>query len=478
MNLNINHKVGALAASAILVIGLLTLSVHREFDRLNEAGEAVIKVFQSLQHHANADMMHDALRGDVMSALHAAQLRDTAAIALIAKENAEHIEIIQAELKENQSLVSAGPVLTALEECKPALTAYVESSRTMVALAGKDLATAEATLPAFTKAFGQLEDALGKVSELIESEALKMRDEASLEARRFRQILFGAAAVAVFLIILIGVLVARSIPRPFMAIISNLTQTAETNAGASRHVTSASQNLAKGASEQAASLEEISATVEELSSMTGRNADHALAGKSAANSARSAAEAGAEEVTRMQASMSAIQQSSQEIAQIIKTIDEIAFQTNILALNAAVEAARAGEAGAGFAVVADEVRSLAQRSALASRETAEKIAAASERSAQGVQISDSVARGLTQIVEKIREVDGMVAEVATASREQSSGLQQIRDAIFGMDKMTQSNAATAEETASAAAELSGQSDELKNATARLSLLVGGRAAKA
>jgi uncharacterized phage infection (PIP) family protein YhgE len=143
-----------------------------------------------------------------------------------------------------------------------------------------------------------------------------------------------------------------------------------------------------------------------------------------------------------------------------------------LALNAAVEAARAGESGAGFAVVADEVRSLAQRSALAAKETADKIADACTRSAQGVELSVRVSAGLKQILEKSREVDRLVTEVATASNEQSEGIAQINTAVSQMDKVTQSNAANAEETASAAEELNAQSEELRNAAAQLAALVG------
>jgi methyl-accepting chemotaxis protein len=206
--------------------------------------------------------------------------------------------------------------------------------------------------------------------------------------------------------------------------------------------------------------------------MTKRNAENAQSGKTSAAQARAAAEAGAAEMERMQAAMNAIQQSSSDISKIITTIDEIAFQTNILALNAAVEAARAGEAGAGFAVVADEVRSLAQRSAAAAKETAGKIADATSRSALGVQISVKVTAGLQQILEKSREVDRLVSEVATASNEQSEGIVQINTALTQMDKVTQFNAATAEESASAAEKLSSQSQELRAAADQLAVVVG------
>jgi len=269
----------------------------------------------------------------------------------------------------------------------------------------------------------------------------------------------------------IGIVVAYFIIR---GVNIALTKTAESLSQGALQVAASSQSLASGASEQAASLEEISSSVEELASMTKRNADSAQSGKAASGQARTAAEAGATEMDHMQKAMDAIQQSSNDISKIIKTIDEIAFQTNILALNAAVEAARAGEAGRGFAVVADEVRSLAQRSAVAAKETADKIDDATARSAQGVEISGRVAAGLQQILAKAREVDQLVSEIATASNEQSEGIGQINMAISQMDKVTQSNAASAEETASAAEELNAQSEELRTTSQELAALVGAK----
>ncbi len=266
--------------------------------------------------------------------------------------------------------------------------------------------------------------------------------------------------------------IIRSVNRALSATSEQLSQGSMQVAAAAGQVSSASQSLAEGASEQAASLEEISSSIEELSSTTKRNAENAQNGKKSAAQAREAAETGATEMAQMQQAMAAIQDSSTDISKIIKTIDEIAFQTNILALNAAVEAARAGEAGAGFAVVADEVRNLAQRSAVAAKETANKIADAMSRSEQGVDISGRVAAGLEQILMRAREVDGLVAEVAVASQEQSEGLDQINSAITQMDQVTQSSAANAEESASAAEELNAQSEELRSASEQLAKMVG------
>jgi hypothetical protein len=242
---------------------------------------------------------------------------------------------------------------------------------------------------------------------------------------------------------------------------------------ASRQISAASQSLAKGASEQAASLEETSSSLEEMTSMTATNAAHASQATALSKEARAAADKAAADMRQMASAIEAIKGSSGEIANIIKTIDEIAFQTNILALNAAVEAARAGEAGLGFAVVAEEVRSLAQRSAQATKETAKKIEGSITHTAHGVQISSQVSASLQQIVLKIQEVDRLVAEVASASNEQSDGVRQINSAVSQMDKVTQSNAANAELTASSSEELRTHANRLQDSVLELRALVEG-----
>jgi methyl-accepting chemotaxis protein len=239
-------------------------------------------------------------------------------------------------------------------------------------------------------------------------------------------------------------------------------------------VAGSSHTLAEGSSSQAASLEETSASLEELSSMTKRNAESAQQAKEAATEARASADAGAEHMKAMADAMSTIKASSDDIAKIIKTIDEIAFQTNILALNAAVEAARAGEAGMGFAVVAEEVRALAQRSATAARETAAKIEDSVARSQQGAQISGEVARSFEKIQQQILNLDTLVAAIATASQEQTQGINQVTSAVCQMDQITQANAASAEETAAASQELNTQAAVLSEAVANLRSVIGDK----
>lgn len=271
----------------------------------------------------------------------------------------------------------------------------------------------------------------------------------------------------------IGTYTTRGISRVLHRAVDQLTTGAEQTASASSQVSESSQILAEGSSEQAASLEETSASLEEISSMTKRNAENAQNAKTLAERARRAADTGAGDMQKMNAAMQDIKLSSDDISKIIKTIDEIAFQTNILALNAAVEAARAGEAGMGFAVVADEVRNLAQRSAQAAKETTAKIEAAITKTAQGVQMSEEVSKSLAEIVTNARKVDELVAQIATASGEQSDGVSQVNTAVSQMDKVVQRNAASAEESASASQELNTQTHMLRNVVVELQNLVDG-----
>ena len=268
--------------------------------------------------------------------------------------------------------------------------------------------------------------------------------------------------------------IVRGISRTLHGISNSINDGSNQVSSASAQVSAASQTLAEGSSEQAASLEETGSSLEEMASMTKRNSENARKANELAKEARTAADKGVGDMQTMAAAMDDIKVSSDDIAKIIKTIDEIAFQTNILALNAAVEAARAGEAGMGFAVVADEVRNLAQRCARAAKETAGKIEGAITKTGQGVEISGKVAATLNEIVTKVRQVDDLVSEVAGASREQTEGITQINSAVAQMDRVTQSNAAGAEESAAAAEELNAQAIITKQSVQELIELVGGQ----
>jgi methyl-accepting chemotaxis protein len=252
----------------------------------------------------------------------------------------------------------------------------------------------------------------------------------------------------------------------------DLAQGAQHVATASSQVASASQSLSQGATEQAASLEQTSASMEEIASMTRMNAEntHQAAGMMA--DAEKQVHGANAALTAMVTSMSAIKESSDKVSKIIKTIDEIAFQTNILALNAAVEAARAGEAGMGFAVVADEVRTLAQRSAQAAKDTAVLIEESIAKANDGNQKVSLVTSAIAAITDSSVKAKGLVDEVSVASRQQSQGIEQVSQAIAQMEKVTQTNAASAEESAAVSQELSAQAEEASSVVKRLMDLVG------
>ena len=291
-------------------------------------------------------------------------------------------------------------------------------------------------------------------------------------------LLIGIISVgAVVLGLVIAFVITRGIVKPVTKIVNDLTSSSEQVASASGQVSGASQSLAEGATEQAAGLEETSSSLEEMSSMTKQNADNAQQANSLASEARKAADMGAESMNRMNTAIQDIQKSSDETAKIIKVIDEIAFQTNLLALNAAVEAARAGEAGKGFAVVAEEVRNLAMRSAEAAKNTASMIEESVKNANNGVDIATEVSKVLDEIVQGVGKTTDLVSEIAAASQEQTQGIDQVNTAVAQMDKVTQQNAANAEESASAAEELSGQAEAMNDIVDELTILVTGSAAR-
>ncbi|MCH7477249.1 MAG: MCP four helix bundle domain-containing protein [SAR324 cluster bacterium] len=293
----------------------------------------------------------------------------------------------------------------------------------------------------------------------------------SIKARTFNFML-AAIVLAVLFSTFLAFYLTRSITRPLRGIIQRMTAASDQVTSASNQVASSSQSLASGASEQAASLEETSSTLEEMSSMTRQNADNTKQADLLAGQARSSAEQGAGAMARMTGAINEIKVSSNQTAKIIKTIDEIAFQTNLLALNAAVEAARAGDAGKGFAVVAEEVRNLAQRSAEAARSTSDLIEDSQHKAEAGVGLAMEVERIFNEVNSAVEKVGNLLREVSTASEEQARGVEQVNIAVGEMDRVTQSNAANAEETASASENFSAQAVQLDEMMRELEKIVG------
>jgi len=243
-------------------------------------------------------------------------------------------------------------------------------------------------------------------------------------------------------------------------VVRNIALAAEAQGNAAAEISAGSQDLAARTEQQAAALEETAASMHEVTTTVKQNADNAQAANQLAVAARDTAEKGGSVVSDAVAAVTQIEASAQKIADIVSLIDEIAFQTNLLALNASVEAARAGEAGKGFAVVAQEVRALAQRSANASKDIKALITESNAQVKTGAALVNQTGNSLIEIVTAIKKVSDIVAEIAAASREQATGLDQVNTAVGSMDEMTQRNGALVEETSASAQALSAQASDL------------------
>lgn len=258
----------------------------------------------------------------------------------------------------------------------------------------------------------------------------------------------------------------------FNETLGEINTAAEQVSSGTKQVSDSSQSLSQGSTEQAASVEEITASVTEIAAQTKENAINANKANEMAESVKKNAGEGNREMQNVLKAMEEINMSSNNISKIIKVIDDIAFQTNILALNAAVEAARAGQHGKGFAVVAEEVRNLAARSANAAKETTVMIEESIKKAGDGKKITLFTADALNKVTENITSVVNIINGIALASNDQASAIGQINQAIEEVSKVTQTNTATAEETASASEELSSQAFLVKERVGRFILKKG------
>ena len=353
----------------------------------------------------------------------------------------------------------------------------------------------------YTQKFNEISDEIRNYYVSVQKETETQLAAAQEKRREAMLGLSGIVGVIVLALFFAGWRLKCFIAGQLQGISDLLANSSQELDESSHKVSNASRSVAEGATQQAASLQETSASMEEMLGMTRRNATSAEQAKQMAGEGRMAAEKAARDVNSMTEALHAIAHSSQElrlamdkisssssaITQIMKTIDEIAFQTNILSINAAVEAARAGESGAGFAVVADEVRALARRSADAAKETAQMIKESSDSSHRGMDVTEKVSDDLANInktaemvnasllaiVEQVRQVDEIVGEISSACQKQNLGIGQVNGALSAMDQVTQANAAGAEESAAATEELRAQAGDINGVAVRLQVLVKG-----
>lgn len=486
---------GLLMASLVGGIGLFNANL------LTIAIDESQRMGLAMENSQEADMMHDAVRGDVLLALLSGMTKDASQLAEAESGLAEHAATFNKSLASLQATADTPDLKAMIGNTLPLVAQYLATAANIQKLAANDAAAAQAAAPEFQKLFAALETQMSKQSKAIAQHVMEVNELAKLEAGQTKVQIASALVFASLVMLWAGLWLARRLTRPmneavniadqlaqgnlagtvtpsgneetikllaamgrmqssFASIVRGVKTHAESVALASAEIAQGNQDLSMRTEQQASSLQQTAASMEELGSKVSQNAGSAAQANQLARSASEVAVKGGEVVSQVVDTMKGINESSRKISDIIQVIDGIAFQTNILALNAAVEAARAGEQGRGFAVVASEVRSLAGRSAEAAKEIKALINASVERVAHGTALVDQAGVTMTEVVGSIRRVTDIMGEISAASNEQSLGVAQVGQAVTLMDQATQQNAALVEQMAAAASSLKSQAQDL------------------
>lgn len=496
--------VGMLMTALVGGIGLLSAA------QLSHTLDKSISMGLALQKSQEADMMHDAIRGDVLLALLSALTQDAAGRKEAQKDLLDHTDTFYKAIEEMKALPLKPAVRTMADQVVPVLKNYVDAAKRVQGLAATDPQKAQAEMAEFQKAFKALEDAMESLSDGVSKDVQAYSAETASGAAATQGQVVVSLVVSAVLLVFAALWLANTLSEPmshavsvadrlaqgdltsnvrpsgndetiqllqamkrmqenFAGIVRAVKVNAENVATSSAEIAQGNNDLSNRTETQASSLEETSSSMADLDTMVKQNADSARQANQLAMNASTVAAQGGAVVADVVETMRGINESSHKIADIISVIDGIAFQTNILALNAAVEAARAGEQGRGFAVVASEVRSLAGRSAGAAREIKSLIGASVERVARGTALVDQAGSTMKEMVDSIGKVTEIMGEISSASNAQSLGVAHVGESIGQMDQATQQNAALVEQMAAAASSLKNQSEELVQSVATFRL---------
>jgi methyl-accepting chemotaxis protein len=464
--------VGALAVGGMLVTGAGLWYLRTLSDELNVVTKRTALAVD-LVHACRARTweMTAALRGVFVAAI----LENPSHMESHRKRWESVFRRVGEQVRELRTLVDGEEGQRALAKFDSGLGDFESASREYMRLCGAGQFEDTSDVVSRVEVFASMAE--GALTILKDQQRQCLRDsQARASAIQSKNTMFGILAIGGLLGIMLSASMAvRSVCRTLRSVAVELAGGADQVAGAAAQVSSSSQSLAHGASEQAASLQETSASTEEINSMARRNTENSRSAADLVTSSQRKFVETDRSLAETVLAMGEIDAQSGRISKIIKTIDEIAFQTNILALNAAVEAARAGESGMGFAVVADEVRNLAQRCAGAAAETAGLIEESIAKSGQGKVKVDQVGVAIKAVTGDASKIKMLVDDVNQGSQEQARGIEQIGKAISQMEQVTQRTAASAQQSAAAAVELNAQSEAVRAIVARLGALVGGAA---
>ncbi len=508
MQLTIQRRLLLLTLGSLLFITIVGGVGYWSAAKLGSAKDEIQINQTAIRDQMQADMMHDALRGDVMGALLAAIKNDTAAAASARTDYEEHSGSFNESITELEGLGLSEGVRKALGCVRPAMADYTNRAGEMLDLAARDTKAADAALQDFLVSFKKLESEMEELGDAIEADSSDVQAAASTETTKL--VLLITAALAWLVLLAWSTSITRSITRPLKSavdiagavargrldqdikseardetgqllrsladmttslgeIVLRVRSGTASMAQSAAQVADGTEDLAQRTSNQSTALEGATARMEFLAGTVRENAARTEEARGLSVAAANVAHGGEEAVGHVIETMTAIATSSRRIEEIISVIEGIAFQTNILALNAAVEAARADEQGRGFAVVSSEVRSLAQRSAEAAREIKKLIeeSATLVRAGSGqVQIAGST---MQDVVASIRKVTTLMDSIAASTGEQNVGIAKLASAMREMDTVTQQNAALVEESSAATQAMRTEARELTLSVGRFQL---------